>query len=158
MWKETWSMLHDNRLIGGAGLANYQKSVAPYHASGIYIRNNDPDFDEQIKISLEYQQKTWQPIEIYLYPHNIFLNFWSETGLFGLFVFILLMLTVVWRYRKVRNPENKALYLVILAVFATIWVHGLVDVPYFKNDLSVLFWFFAGLSVICARAKKTLIK
>ena len=27
-------------------------------------------------------------------------------------------------------------------------VHGLVDTPYFKNDLSVLFWLIIGLGII----------
>jgi O-antigen ligase len=150
MWKETWMMLNDHREVFGAGLANYQKTIAPYHATGIYIRNNDPDFDKMVKISLEYQQKTWQPIEIYLYPHNIFLNLWSETGLFGLLVFILILIMLFWRYRNVRNPDNKPIYLIFLAV----WIHGLVDAPYFKNDLSVLFWVFVAMAVFVQKSKK----
>ena len=27
-------------------------------------------------------------------------------------------------------------------------IHGLVDVPYFKNDLAVLFWIIIGLIII----------
>ncbi|MBU1132622.1 O-antigen ligase family protein, partial [Patescibacteria group bacterium] len=156
MWRETWQMLTDGREITGAGLANYQNSIEKYHQSGIYIRNDDPDFDEKIRISLEYQQANWQPIEIYLYPHNIILNFWSEIGMFGLLVFILLNLKMLLNYRKVKNAENKEFYFVLIAVLLAIWVHGLVDVPYFKNDLSVFFWLIFGMSVVLARSRKSL--
>ena len=29
----------------------------------------------------------------------------------------------------------------------TILVHGLVDVPYLKNDLAILFWIIFGLTI-----------
>ena len=50
MWQETLEMLKTHPLQGG-GLANYQSAVFPYH--------------------------TLQWAEIYLYPHNIFLNFFT---------------------------------------------------------------------------------
>lgn len=34
-----------------------------------------------------------------------------------------------------------------LASMAALLVHGLVDVPYFKNDLAVLFWILISLSI-----------
>jgi len=33
-------------------------------------------------------------------------------------------------------------------------VHGLVDTPYFKNDLSVLFWLIIGLGIAEANLRK----
>jgi hypothetical protein len=33
-----------------------------------------------------------------------------------------------------------------LPVIIAILVHGLVDVPYFKNDLAVLFWMLIALT------------
>jgi len=42
-WRETLEMLKDGRLITGAGLANYQKAVKPYHKEGIFFnKDNDP--------------------------------------------------------------------------------------------------------------------
>ena len=35
-----------------------------------------------------------------------------------------------------------------------ILVHGLVDVPYFKNDLSVSWWILFGLSIVLLKNKK----
>ncbi len=70
------------------------------------------------------------------YPHNIFLNFWLETGLLGLISFSWIII-LAWQKAKASNTLTLA-----SGVFLLIMVlHGLVDVPYFKNDLSVLFWF-----------------
>ena len=60
MWTETAAMLRD-RPLSGAGLSGYPTVIAPYH--------KDPK------------------VEIFQYPHNIVLNFWSETGLLGLLAF-----------------------------------------------------------------------
>ena len=42
---------------------------------------------------------------------------------------------------------------IVLAMVAII-VHGLVDVPYFKNDLALEFWTFLGLAWAVTRAAK----
>ena len=147
LWKETWQMLKDGKLLLGAGLANYQSAVAPYHQSGIYVRNDDPEFDKWVAISLEYQQKVWQPLEIYLYPHNIFLNFWSELGLAGMLLFVWIIgkfLMLDFRL-LISDYKNKSLILGLTGAMIVIVVHGLVDAPYFKNDLAVLFWLLIGM-------------
>ncbi len=127
IWKETWEMLKNNWLWG-AGLAGYQKIIAPYHL---------PTF------------------EIYLYPHNVFLNFWSELGLGGLIAFG--WLAVAW-LKKIFGEikKNKAIFfnLAFGAAFLEIFIHGLVDVPYFKNDLSILFWLIIGLAIIANKVSK----
>ena len=88
-WQETWKMLKDGKIITGAGLTNYRNAVAPYHQEGFfYNRDNDPDFHRKTVFNEEYRKNHWQPLEIYLYPHNIFLNFWTELGLAGMILFI----------------------------------------------------------------------
>jgi O-antigen ligase len=148
LWQETWQMLRGGKLLFGAGLANYQSAVAPYHASGIYIRNDDPEFDKWVAISLEYQQKVWQPLEIYLYPHNIFLNFWSELGLVGMLLFCWMIgkfIIIAYQLQKKEIFNIQYLILGLLGAMIVIVVHGLVDVPYFKNDLAILFWLIVGI-------------
>lgn len=147
-WAETWEMLKDGRIISGAGLANYQKAVAPYHAGGFfYNENNDPDFHRQTVFNAEFRKKVWRPLEIYLYPHNIFLNFWSELGLAGLLLF--LWIIGKYFYLGFKNSKIKEvsfnLVFGLAGAMAVIAVHGLVDVPYFKNDLAVMFWVFLAL-------------
>ncbi len=118
LWQESWQMLKDNWLFG-AGLAGYQKKIVPYHQA--------------------------KYIEIFLYPHNIFLNFWSELGLFGLLTFLLLLLKSFKEVKKKLIVKNNFFALSCLLALLIIIFHGLVDVPYFKNDLSLLFWLIIGL-------------
>lgn len=104
--------------ITGAGFGGYQAVIAPYHQK---------DF-----------------IEIFEYPHTIVFNIWSETGLLGLLAFgwlIAIWLCEGWR----RGGEYRY---VTLAVVGTILIHGLVDVPYFKNDLAVMFWMLFAMSIL----------
>jgi len=132
-WQETWQMLRDGRWLTGAGLANYQTTVEPYHHEGIWIKSID-----------KKAQPTWQPLEIYLYPHNIALNFWTELGLAGLIIFAWLWLKAIIinlvNFCRHRRQELAWLSWGLLGAWLAAAIHGLVDVPYFKNDLAVLFW------------------
>lgn len=158
MWSETWQMLNQNKLLQGAGLSGYQEAVAPYHQEGIFFnKHKDPDFHRKTVFNAEYRQEVWQPVEIYMYPHNIFLNFWTEIGLAGLLVFVFIVGRFFLLYFKI-PVERKTIYLILLAMMVEIFIHGLVDVPYFKNDLSVLFWLLIALSVIVSRKKFALKK
>lgn len=138
-WSETLLMLSDRPIMGG-GLANYQNSIESYHSSGITI------YDK------------WQPVEIFLYPHNIMLNFWTEIGLFGLLSIIWIFIIIgVLLYRinikKKWLPKYKKDYITNLSLgiataFIVLIIHGIVDVPYFKNDLSILFWLLIGITIV----------
>lgn len=82
--------------------------------------------------------------EILNYPHNIFLNFWLELGFLGLISFFGVCLLVFKQYKKRPQP-----LILAAGVFITILIlHGLVDAPYFKNDLAILFWFIVALTYI----------
>lgn len=108
IWRETADMLAD-RPLTGAGLSGFPSTIAAYH---------DPTF-----------------YEIFQYPHNVILNIWTELGLIGLVATAAIALTACRiAYKKRRDP-------MVLAVFAallTMAIHGLVDVPFFKNDLALL--------------------
>ena len=149
-WAETRKMLAGGRIITGAGLANYQMAVAPHHQEGIFVRDyNDSDFQRKVVFNADYRRRVWQPLEIYLYPHNIFLNFWSELGLAGM----LLFLWIIVKYfiislksvKSIKSERERALILGLACAMIVIVVHGLVDAPYFKNDLAVLFWVLVGM-------------
>lgn len=130
IWKETRAMLSD-RLILGAGLAGYQKALEPYHKA--------------------------THLEIFLYPHTIALNFWSETGILGLFAFVLIVSAVfflLFQAGQARNGDaaRTRLYsLGLCGALLTIGIHGLVDAPYFKNDLAVFFWLLIAYAVCIQR-------
>ena len=95
----------------------------------------------------EYQSYPLGPDRVVQnYPHNFFLNFWLETGFFGMLAITALIflfykrLVTLWRHEEFKN-----LTLGMAAAMAMILLHGMVDVPYFKNDLAVAFWMLFAL-------------
>lgn len=154
-WDETLKMLDDGHFLWGSGLAKYQEVIKPYHQEGFFFNKDaDPDFRRKVVFGSDqkYRDERWQPLEIYLYPHNIFLNFWVELGLIGMIIFIFLILRFIFislkYYFQNKNNRNSALALSLFASMSVILLHGLFDVPYFKNDLSVLFWIIIALLAI----------
>lgn len=154
-WQETKKMLQDGNILWGAGLNNYQEKIEPYHQEGFFF-NKDADPKFRLKVVFgedqNYRDERWQPLEIYLYPHNIFLNFWSEIGLIGaiLFTFVIikfLFLSLRYYFKEKKN-KNKYLGIALGASMLVIVIHGLVDVPYFKNDLASLFWIIISILAI----------
>lgn len=116
VWSESVQLLQDHWLLG-AGLAGYQTALVPYHHATY--------------------------LEIFLYPHNIVLNFWSELGAAGVLAVLgLFGHGAVYGLRRLRraSPGERLLLAGALATLTTFAVHGLVDAPYFKNDLAVLWW------------------
>ena len=47
-----------------------------------------------------------------------------------------------------KGNGSKVLSFTLVAILAQMIIHGLVDVPYFKNDLSMLFWIIMAVAVI----------
>lgn len=165
-WKETWKMLRDDRIITGAGLAQYQKAVKPYHQEGIFVKDyHDPDFQKKVVFNAVFRDSVWQPLEIYLYPHNVMLNFWTELGLAGVIIFSLLVISFCYygfsafcQAYKTNDPFRYIILGVTLALLVSL-IHGIVDVPYLKNDLAALFWIlFAMMGVISIMYHKQVTK
>jgi len=151
-WRETRELLKSpKRFIFGCGLSSYQECIQDYHQDGIFFNaERDPDFRRKIVIyNDEYREKHWRPTEIYMYPHNIVLNFWVELGLLGLLSFFGLIVQFFYfaltLLKSRKGKEEKIIILGLLFAVLEILIHGLVDVPYFKNDLSFLFWVFFGI-------------
>ena len=123
-WQETWNYLRDDHWILGAGLSGYPEAIRPYHRD------------------LQY--------EIFQYPHNIFLNAWVELGIIGLISLIGLIgriAQLAWRNRR------DVFTLAATSGLLTMFLHGLVDVPYFKNDLAILTWLLVAVLLIARKNK-----
>lgn len=125
MWAETTQYLSEHP-ITGAGLASYHKVIYPYRVD--------------------------KTIEVFHHPHNIFLTMWVNIGLMGLVGFVWI---IVWFYRvglseklKVKSKKNEDLLPYLIAAMTTFVVMGLVDSPYIKNDLAVMFWVLSALLLI----------
>jgi O-antigen ligase len=70
------------------------------------------------------------------HPHNIFLAFWLNSGILGLLAFVGL---VIWVHLKGSYA---------LIPLWGILIHGLFDVPFWKNDLAMIFWLILAMAVI----------
>ncbi len=124
IWSYTRNYLSKNPInfIFGAGLSQFNRK----------IQRPVNDF------------KTIEPL---IFPHNIILNVWSEIGLFGMIIFFTIYL---WTVRISLTKFNKEKYFgtAVLMVLSILFIHGLVDAPYFKNDLSFLWWIIMAIIII----------
>ena len=127
-WRETLAMLADTPIFG-AGLAGYQTLVAPYHQN--------------------------PHVEIYLYPHNFFLNFWTETGLLGLISIIWILIVFFALIYKAQKKQPTIWTLITASAMMALLVQGKVDEPYFKNDLAILFWIIVGIVIVLYNANSS---
>jgi O-antigen ligase len=75
-----------------------------------------------------------------LWPHQLYLAMWVESGLIALVGFLVFL--VRWGMRQMREYWTSPHWIVIASIAAmlAIFLHGWLDTPYFKNDLSILFW------------------
>lgn len=92
-----------------------------------------------------------------LHPHNVFLAFWLNLGLLGFASFLWILqqcFKKAWRFLK--NVTGLAVmslewfHALGLAMLVIILIHGLVDTPFFKNDLALLFWLVVGVAALPA--------
>jgi O-antigen ligase len=123
LWDATLQMLRDHPIFG-AGLSGFASVIAPYWNA------NHPDR--------------------FTYPHNIVLNFWTETGLLGVAAFAWVLVAaflVAWRGWRHGGDTWRVVHLGVMLALVAVMVHGLVDVPYFKNDLSFEFWVLLSLTL-----------
>jgi putative inorganic carbon (hco3(-)) transporter len=128
IWRDTLHMLRDHPIFG-AGLRAYAIVMRPYVTTPTRL----PE----------------------LYAHDIFLSMWAELGLLGLAAFAVLLGMLLWRgWSGFSKAEGfaKALLWGTSAAFVAITVHGLVDTPYYGNDLSVEFWILAALEIAALTA------
>jgi O-antigen ligase len=129
LWDATVRMqLNLRHFIFGTGLSGFKHDIQPYKGFAGYSEN-------------------------VIYPHNIILNFWTETGLLGLGAFS--WLAVLWvqnTWGRLRTEGPERVYLLGLAAAGiTIFVHGMLDVPFFKNDLAFLTLALVGIQAALIR-------
>jgi O-antigen ligase len=90
-----------------------------------------------------------------IYPHNDWLTFWVEVGLLGMIAFAVIFFGLMYRgWRAYARADGfyRALLWGVSGSLVLWGVHGLVDSPYWKNDMSVEFWMVAALEVMAIRA------
>lgn len=131
LWEGSWNLIKDRPVLG-AGLASF------------------PEVYEKYKLD--------RHVELPLYPHNVFLNFWVEMGLLGLLSFLGLLGWFFWRcwgvLRYARTMWQKSVIAASFLAMIVILIYGLVDAPYFKNDLACQFFLFVGLIALVEKKRK----
>jgi putative inorganic carbon (HCO3(-)) transporter len=135
LWSVALQMLRDHPIFG-AGLSGFATALGPY-----WNKTN---------------------IDRFTYPHNIVLNFWTETGLLGLAAFAWLLiagLVLSWRGYRRMSGQWRVIHLGVFLALVAVIAHGLVDVPYWKNDLSLEFWAILSLTLagLLARSRNGVI-
>ncbi len=126
MWHETQLLLQDHP-FAGAGLASYEERILPYRQD--------------------------RSIEVFHHPHNLFLTIWVNTGLVGFLGFFLLTIWVIKQAWTLSTEKNKRLFpLFVASALGVIFVTGLVDSPYIKNDWAVVFW--GLITLLCFSTEK----
>ena len=129
IWRVTLRMLSDHPLFG-AGISGYQTVMAHYRTRALHP----------------------EP-----YAHNIFLTTWSEVGLIGLAAFVVIFFGLLWRALRSFGSApglSRPILWGILGAWVVFAVHGMVDSPYWKNDLSLEFWLLAALEVVTLAAMR----
>jgi O-antigen ligase len=91
-------------------------------------------------------------VELLQYPHNLFLDFWVELGVLG-FIWIIgvLLYAIVILIRMRDHAHIQSTTTAAAFYLCALIVYGIVDVTYFKNDLSLLFWVMLTLVYSIAR-------
>ena len=88
--------------------------------------------------------QTDSALDTHNFPHNIFLDLWVETGVLGLISLIgLIGLYIYQAFKNRQNPYALGIGLFLIALIFS----GLVDNPYFKNDLAMIFWLVLSLAI-----------
>ncbi|MBI2444067.1 MAG: O-antigen ligase family protein [Candidatus Magasanikbacteria bacterium] len=131
LWRYSWSYLTESpkNFLFGTGLRQFFRKIQKPH----------------------YDAKE---LERLIYPHNIFLNFWTEIGLLGLVGFLGLYFSLLVTSYSLYKHSDKILGATLLATLLAILIHGLIDVPYFKNDLAFVFWIIATIIMGTATAQQ----
>jgi O-antigen ligase len=90
-----------------------------------------------------------------VYPHDMWLTFWVELGVSGVIAFAVILFGLLWRGWKAWPATEgfyRALLWGVLGALVLWTAHGLVDSPYWKNDMSAEFWSLAALQVVSLNA------
>ena len=130
IFDQAWTVIMKNPVFG-PGLASYAAATAPLRSPN-----------------------QWPSI----YPHNLWLAFWSETGLLGLLSFATIYgILLVRGWRALVGAAGLARTVLYGAVGTLIvyLVHGMVDTPYWKNDLAVEFWLVAAMVIVAVDRFRT---
>lgn len=119
IWRASWYIIERHPIVG----------VGP--------NNFEPAYREAIP-HIAFPPLEW----LVALPHNLVLAILAQTGVLGLAAFVWLLIQF-FRVSRRAGPAG----VISSAAMIALLVHGLVDTPYFKNDLAPVFWLLMILSL-----------
>ena len=128
VWQSAILMLKENYLLG-IGLGLFEKKY-PNFASRLFNPPLEP---------------------VMLHAHNIFLHSWLNLGLIGFVGFVWLLINFFKNIYQAIKKQKTKLNISVMAAMIALLVHGLVDTPYWKNDLAILFWVILAFGIILSQ-------
>lgn len=97
------------------------------------------------------------PFKGAVHAHNIFLNFWLETGLFGILSFLLILVrSAIFALRRLHDSPMRPYLAAGLGVIAITMVHGIMDAPLVSAQTISFFGIFLGTTCITREDKANL--
>jgi O-antigen ligase len=123
IWNASFRILGQHPILG-IGLRTFQKE---------YIASQ-PEFPLFLEWAVPH-------------PHNLLLAVWLQAGFAGLVGFVLLFAASARIAVLAAKMTDRAVSELILALFVVFFTHGLVDVPFFRNDFSLMFFALIGIAL-----------
>jgi putative inorganic carbon (HCO3(-)) transporter len=126
LWHATVDLIGAHPFTG-SGLAGFQTAITPYR-----------------------KQVHDTATQTHVYPDQLELDFWVELGVLG-FVALLGFLVELVRYLVPvlrAGPRAHPWAVALSLAWVGILVHGLLDSPYWKNDLAAEWWILAALVTV----------
>ena len=131
IWQSSWKMI-ENYPILGIGPGNFQE------------------------IYLTYQQYFPPYLDWAVpHPHNLYLAFWLQSGIFGLAGFCVIITYFIRKYKNIYTIQSTTAEAskkshfsrMIVSIFIAILLIGIFDTPIWKNDLAYEFWLLMALGI-----------
>lgn len=133
IWNASFRMIAERPLVG-IGPRNFQEAYLALQ----------PEFPPYLEWAVPH-------------PHDIFLAFWLFTGLPGLLGLVLLLglllRTALFGIFSDPVGTDRLASSLLLGLLVAFCIHGLVDTPYFRNDLSYAFWAIAAFALAFGNKK-----
>lgn len=138
IWESAWKIILDNPVVG-IGAGNFQHEYLAY-------------------------QKYFSPYLEWAVPqpHNLYLALWLQTGLIGLYGFGMVVSILIWRWygawkQKNLSREKRFFGALGLSLLTFYLIYGLIDTPYFKNDLVFALWGVIGMLFVWTKNQSNIV-
>jgi O-antigen ligase len=134
MWKTTFEMIKDKPILG-SGIGTFKINYLDYQA----------DFIEKNPYYVKYSGNAGE-------AHNEYLQIWSELGIIGLGIFLLIIFVfykLVWEFlKKEKDNKKKIMCLGLFLGINCFLIHSLFTFPLHVPTLGSTFFIIFGLTVV----------